>query len=108
MKALGKNEYENYVLIDLYKEKEYHKEIVKQYEHDFTKHNDNIPSARILQVFRSIIPQLAKENNEKFMYTAITGSARARDFEESIEWLVTIGIAHRTVKLFLTSVVVSE
>ncbi len=78
---------------------EIHKEIVKQYEYDFTKHNDNIPSARILQVFRSIIPQLAKENNEKFMYSAITGSARARDFEESIEWLVTSGIAHRTLNI---------
>jgi predicted AAA+ superfamily ATPase len=46
-------------------------------------------------VFRSIVPQLAKENNEKFMYAAIAKSARAKDFEDAIEWLISSGIAYR-------------
>ena len=70
-------------------------EIVSLYENDFTKHGDKVNSGRILQVFRSIIPQLAKENSEKFVYAAIAKSARARDFEAAIEWLVSSGIAHR-------------
>ena len=71
------------------------REIISLYENDFTKHSGKINSGRILQVFRSIIPQLAKENNEKFMYAAIAKSARAKDFEEAIEWLVSSGIVYR-------------
>ena len=70
-------------------------EIVSLYENDFTKHNANVNSGRILQVFRSIVPQLAKENNEKFMYAAIAKSSRAKDFEDAIEWLVSSGIVYR-------------
>ena len=70
-------------------------EIISLYENDFTKHSGRVNSGRILQVFRSIVPQLAKENNEKFMYAAIAKSARAKDFEEAIEWLVSSGITYR-------------
>ena len=74
-------------------------EIVALYENDFTKHGGKINSGRILQVFRSIVPQLAKENNEKFMYSAIAKSARAKDFEHAIEWLVSSGIALRIMNI---------
>jgi len=70
-------------------------EIITFYENDFTKHSGKVNSGRILQVFRSIVPQLAKENNEKFMYAAIAKSARAKDFEDAIEWIVSSGIAYR-------------
>ena len=74
-------------------------EIVSLYENDFTKHGEKVNSGRILQVFRSIVPQLAKGNNEKFMYAAISKSARAKDFEIAIEWLVSSGIACRIVNV---------
>jgi len=74
-------------------------EIISFYENDFTKHSDRIGSGRILQVFRSIVPQLAKENNEKFMYAAIAKSARAKDFEDAIEWLISSGIAYRILNI---------
>jgi len=70
-------------------------EIISLYENDFTKHSGKVSSGRILQVFRSIVPQLAKGNNEKFMYAAVAKSARAKDFEDAIEWLVSSGIAYR-------------
>ena len=70
-------------------------EIVELYENDFTKHGGKVNSGRILQVFRSIVPQLAKENNEKFIYAAIAKSSRAKDFEEAIEWLVSSGVVYR-------------
>ena len=45
-------------------------------------------------VFRSIVSQLAKPN-EKFMYGVVREGARARDFEEAIEWLVSAGMLNR-------------
>lgn len=70
------------------------RELIEIYENDFSKHNGKINSGRILQVFRSIVPQLAKAN-EKFMYGVVREGARARDFEEAIEWLVSAGMLNR-------------
>ncbi|MCL2060800.1 MAG: DUF4143 domain-containing protein, partial [Oscillospiraceae bacterium] len=75
------------------------RELISLYENDFTKYSGRVNNGRILQVFRSIIPQLAKENNEKFVYAAIAKSARAKDFEDAIEWLVSSGIACRIMNI---------
>lgn len=69
-------------------------ELIEVYENDFSKHNGKVNSGRILMVFRSIVSQLAK-SNEKFMYRAVREGARARDFEEAIEWLVSAGMLNR-------------
>lgn len=70
------------------------KELIEVYENDFSKHNGKVYSGRILMVFRSIVSQLAKPN-EKFVYGAVKEGARARDFEEAIEWLVSAGMLNR-------------
>ena len=70
------------------------RELLAVYENDFTKHSGKVNSARILMVFRSIVTQLAKAN-EKFIYGVIREGARAREFEEAIEWLVSAGILNR-------------
>ena len=69
-------------------------ELISIYENDFSKHNGKINSGRILLVFRSIVSQLAKKN-EKFIYGCIKEGARAREFEEAIEWLVSAGMLTR-------------
>lgn len=70
------------------------KNLLSLYENDFTKHNRKVNSARILMVYRSIVPQLAKEN-KKFAYGKVKPGARAREFEEAVEWLVSAGIVNR-------------
>lgn len=70
------------------------KELINIYENDFAKHNGKVNSGRILLVFRSIVTQLAKENG-KFVYGLVRDGARAREFEDAIEWLVSAGMIHR-------------
>lgn len=70
-------------------------ELITLYKNDFSKHNGRVNSGRILLVFRSLVTQLAKDN-EKFIYGCIKEGARAREFEEAIEWLVSAGIVIRT------------
>ena len=70
------------------------RELIEIYENDFSKHNGKVNSGRILMVFRSIASQLAKQN-EKFVYGAVREGARAREFEEAIEWLVSAGMINR-------------
>ena len=74
--------------------REIQRELIEVYENDFSKHNGKVNSGRILMVFRSIVSQLAKPN-EKFIYGAVREGARARDFEEAIEWLVSAGMLNR-------------
>lgn len=74
--------------------REIQRELIEVYENDFSKHNGKVNSGRILMVFRSIVSQLAKPN-EKFIYGAVREGARARDFEEAIEWLVSTGMLNR-------------
>lgn len=74
--------------------REIQRELIEVYENDFSKHNGKVNSGRILMVFRSIVSQLAKPN-EKFIYGAVHQGARARDFEEAIEWLVSAGMLNR-------------
>lgn len=69
-------------------------ELIELYKNDFSKHNGKGNSGRILMVFLSIITQLAKDN-EKFVYGCVKEGARAREFEEAIEWLVSAGMVLR-------------
>lgn len=70
------------------------RELIEIYENDFSKHNGKVNSGRILMVFRSLVTQLSKDN-EKFVYGCVREGARAREFEEAIEWLVSAGMVLR-------------
>lgn len=70
------------------------KELLELYENDISKHSGKVNAGRILMVMRSIVSQLAKEN-EKFIYGCMKKGARAREFEEAIEWLASAGMIIR-------------
>ena len=70
------------------------RDILRLYEDDIVKYNGEIDAGKILLVLRSIVPQLAKPN-EKFLYDVIREGARARGYEDAIEWLVSARIVRR-------------
>jgi len=70
-----------------------HKEILTSYETDLSKHT-GIEAQRVRLVWDSIPGQLAREN-KKFIYGAVKKSARAKDFEVAIQWLVDAGLAYK-------------
>ncbi len=70
------------------------KDLIELYESDISKHHGKVNAGRILLVMRSLTTQLAKEN-EKFIYGCVKKGARAREFEEAIEWLVSAGLVIR-------------
>ena len=69
-------------------------DLVALYENDIVKYNGELDAAKILVVLRSVVPQLAKENS-KFIYGALREGARARGYEEAIEWLVSARMVRR-------------
>jgi len=68
-----------------------HKEILDTYALDFAKHAPKEDMMKIMSIWNSLPAQLAKEN-KKFIYSAIRSSARARDYETSIQWLTDAGL----------------
>lgn len=70
------------------------RELLSLYENDISKYHGKVNAGRILMVFRNVAAQLAKEN-EKFIYGCVKPGARAREFEEAVEWLVSAGLINR-------------
>lgn len=64
--------------------------ILESYDADFAKHAPARILERMRLVWRSLPSQLARDN-KKFVYGAVRPGARARDFEECLQWLVDYG-----------------
>lgn len=65
--------------------------ITDAYLADMTKYASPLDSSKILNVWRSVPEQLAKENH-KFQYATIASSARAFQYEAPINWLHAAGL----------------
>jgi hypothetical protein len=61
--------------------------ILGAYERDFAKHPDPKDFPKISMMWKSIPSQLAREN-KKFMYKAVKEGARAREYEDALQWLI--------------------
>ena len=67
------------------------KQLLADYEEDITKYAEGMDQSRILNVFRHIPVQLAKENN-KFQISKVASGARFKDYRGAIEWLSNAGL----------------
>lgn len=74
--------------------REEQEEILTAYRKDFSKHIPSNELQRMQLLWRSIPSQLAKEN-KKFVYGAIKGGARAREYENCISWLQSCGLVYQ-------------
>ncbi len=68
--------------------------LLDSYERDFAKHGGNGQFAKISMVWNSIPTQVAREN-KKFVWGLVRQGARAREYEDAVEWLVSAGLLHR-------------
>ena len=68
--------------------------ILTSYEQDFSKHTTSFMAERIKGLWYSISSQLAKEN-KKFIYGAIREGAKAREYEQAINWLRDCGLIYK-------------
>ena len=67
------------------------RQLISDYEEDIRKYADGVDQTRILNVFRNIVPQLAKEN-KKFQISKVASGARFKDYRGCIEWLADSGL----------------
>ena len=69
-------------------------QILTAYTLDFAKHIDSKDIPRLFKLWQNIQNNLAKEDR-KFKYALIEKNARAREYENAVEWLVLSGLTHR-------------
>jgi predicted AAA+ superfamily ATPase len=71
------------------------KDILDTYLLDFAKHADKNEVMKISAVWRSIPVHLSKEN-KKFVFSAIKKSARGREYENALQWLLDAGLIYKS------------
>lgn len=69
-------------------------DIISAYERDFAKHPDVNEFPKISMIWKSIPFQLAREN-KKFIYKVVKEGARAREYEDALQWLVDARLVHK-------------
>ncbi|MBN2803898.1 MAG: ATP-binding protein [Deltaproteobacteria bacterium] len=69
-------------------------ELIDTYLNDFSKHTTKSEAIKIRQIWNSISVHLAKEN-KSFIFSAIRSSARARDYEIALQWLLDAGLIYQ-------------
>ncbi|HJJ45535.1 MAG TPA: ATP-binding protein [Methanocorpusculum sp.] len=71
--------------------------ILTAYERDFAKHMTPSDYPKASLIWDSVPSQLAKEN-KKFMYKTVKEGARAREYENALEWLKSAGLIYKIFK----------
>lgn len=79
---IGKGTYEGSLEIQ--------KQIILDYEEDIRKYVEGLDQTKVLNIFRSIPAQLAREN-KKFKFATVAPSARSREYSGCIDWLMDSG-----------------
>ena len=67
---------------------------LEAYEIDFSKHTLQSDIPKIRAIWKSTPEQLSRENN-KFVYRVVREGARAREYENALQWLVSAGMIYQ-------------
>jgi len=68
--------------------------VLDAYSLDFSKHINKSDIFKVGYVWKSIPSQLSREN-KKFLYQTVKTGARAREYENAIEWLDRAGLVYK-------------
>jgi predicted AAA+ superfamily ATPase len=68
--------------------------ILNNYKNDFSKHISAVHIPKVRMLWDSIPAHLAKEK-KKFVYKEVKTGGRASEFENAMNWLVSIGLVHK-------------
>ena len=68
------------------------------YENDFAKHAEPTDVPKIQLIWDSLPSQLAREN-KKFLYSAVKDGARAREYENALNWLYNADLVRKTFRI---------
>lgn len=83
------------------------KDILTAYQLDISKHAAPHDIQKIFRIWDSIPAQLAKDNR-RFIFSALAHSARAREYESALQWLIDAGLVIKVENLSAARVPLSS
>jgi len=83
---------------DVMKTEQVLKTILLMYERDFAKHAPTADIPKLGLVWSSIPAQLSTPH-ERFLYKQVKEGARAREYENALQWLSAAGMVHRVKRI---------
>ncbi len=84
--------------MDIQRVQELLQNVLDAYSLDFSKHIEKPDIFKVGYVWKSIPSQLSREN-KKFLYQTVKTGARAREYENAIEWLDRAGLVYKIHRL---------
>lgn len=69
-------------------------QLIQSYEGDFSKYADKHTHPKLSRIWQTL-PMLLARQNKKFSYAAVDKGARAREYEDALQWLLNAGLVHR-------------
>lgn len=72
--------------------------IIEAYERDFAKHPNTKEFPKISMIWKSLPSQLSREN-KKFIYKVVKEGARAREYEDALQWLVNANLVSKVYRI---------
>ena len=73
-------------------------DILTAYEADFAKHANKNDVPKIQYIWDSLPSQLSREN-KKFLYSAVKPGARAREYENALNWLYNANLVKKVFRI---------
>lgn len=80
--------------------------IIEAYERDFAKHPNIKEFPKISMIWKSIPSQLSREN-KKFIYKVVKEGARAREYEDALQWLVNANLVFKVYRVSTSKIPLS-
>jgi len=68
--------------------------ILNSYTLDFSKHVASKDIQKIHYIWSSLPSQLSREN-KKFLFQTVKNGARAREYEDALQWLISAGLVYK-------------
>ncbi len=72
--------------------------ISNAYISDMAKYATPPEVVKSIEIYKTLVSQLSKENS-KFQYAVINSRARAKDYELSLDWLITASVVLKCIKV---------
>ncbi len=73
-------------------------DVTEAYQRDFAKHPTPNEFQKISMIWNSLPSQLARKN-KKFIYKVVKEGARAREYEDALQWLVNSNLVHKVYRI---------
>jgi len=70
-------------------------QMISDFENDMSKHLNNAQASHAHSLWQAVATQLGREQGKRFVFSELSGSGRARDYKDALQWLIDAKLVTR-------------